>query len=218
MAALLLAGIVYVVPRTNDQPDTATDVVAAEVLEATTAASESAADAPDSAAQGANGASETDSGTDGGSPDAADSSTDDAPAAREESGEGESRSLDTAGTDEGDLADAPEDPPETESATVFVDPGDDGADAADDETTETTVVDAPSGETMLLGSIAGGLPSAEELIASLGDRVEDRQGVIDYFMSGGSVGVDARNTRACGVTLPSWRIRILKKLRTRVSG
>jgi hypothetical protein len=208
VAALLLAGIVYVVPRTGDQADTASDVFAADVLETTTPGSENAAEAPAPGAQGADAAAETDPGTSGASPDAAaDSPSDEgATAAPEQSGEGESRSLDTAGADQGDPADAPEAAPETENATVFVDPGDDGtdvADVADEETTETTAGETASGDGMLIGSLAGGVPSAEELMASLGSRVEDRQSVIDYFMSRGSVSVDARNTQACAATLDS---------------
>jgi hypothetical protein len=189
VAALLLAGIVYVVPRTGDQADTASDVFAADVLETTTPGSENAAEAPAPGAQGADAAAETDPGTSGASPDAAaDSPSDEgATAAPEQSGEGESRSLDTAGADQGDPADAPEA----------------AADVADEETTETTAGETASGDGMLIGSLAGGVPSAEELMASLGSRVEDRQSVIDYFMSRGSVSVDARNTQACAATLDS---------------
>lgn len=46
VAALLLAGLVYVIPRADDQAETAGDAVAAGVLETTTAASEGATQAP----------------------------------------------------------------------------------------------------------------------------------------------------------------------------
>ena len=181
-AAVVLAGVLYVVPRVGDQ-STAENVAGVATFdsteeEASTGEGDVSSPAPTTGATGSE---------DGGSPQSADDST-----------------ASAAPTTEAGTAETPTDAP-AEAEASSPEPESPAADAPEDVATDEFSIEGTDADPIVVADLGAEVPPADEILDLLGTSSGDPQNIIDASAgaSAPTANVDAAQMAACAAALES---------------